>query len=217
MLDDKLFLEPPVENADIVDPLGEIQRLARTLWIEDGKPEEGEYQHYWERAEGLLLSGRGDSESSDKKERPSTKSGSSAGPVGNKEADAITESIPQLLRSVFGRLLSEHEGICLYHLLSMNNIEFRSGKRAGRFNEQESAELLSLAAEAPGGDKNAAGSDLSTEEKQAKWQALLDKIQQEDSALSFADRNTIQRLAARLKEDERVKAIVFADEPQQLS
>ena len=60
-LDESSFLKEnlPVKAIGIVDPLGEIRRTAKQLWIDDGKPADGDVLDYWKRAEDLLLSGTG--------------------------------------------------------------------------------------------------------------------------------------------------------------
>lgn len=56
-IDEKSFLKEniPVENVDIVDPLGEIRTTAKELWLKAGSPSEGDVRRYWEMAEELLM------------------------------------------------------------------------------------------------------------------------------------------------------------------
>lgn len=56
-IDEKSFLKEniPIENVDIIDPLGEIRTTAKELWLNDGAPVEGDIKIYWERAEELLM------------------------------------------------------------------------------------------------------------------------------------------------------------------
>lgn len=47
----------PVENLDIVDPLGEIRGCALELWQKEGCPEDADILLYWKRAEAQMLGG----------------------------------------------------------------------------------------------------------------------------------------------------------------
>ena len=60
MINDATFNKDklPIKNIDIIDPLGEIRRCAKEMWINDGKPKDGDWRYYWSQAEELLLSGR---------------------------------------------------------------------------------------------------------------------------------------------------------------
>ena len=59
-IEEKSFLKEniPIENVNIIDPLGEIRTTAKELWLNDGSPSEGEILVYWEKAEKLLMGGR---------------------------------------------------------------------------------------------------------------------------------------------------------------
>lgn len=56
-IDEKSFIKEnmPIENIDIIDPLGEIRTTARELWVRDGSPENADILSYWEKAEELLI------------------------------------------------------------------------------------------------------------------------------------------------------------------
>lgn len=56
-IEEKSFLKEniPIENVDIIDPLGEIRSTAKELWLKDGAPGDADIKVYWEKAEELLL------------------------------------------------------------------------------------------------------------------------------------------------------------------
>lgn len=56
-LEEKNFLKEniPIENVDILDPLGEIRTTAKELWLKDGSPGEADIMLYWNKAEELLI------------------------------------------------------------------------------------------------------------------------------------------------------------------
>lgn len=56
-VDEKSFIKEniPVENIDIIDPLGEIRTTAKELWLKDGSPSDCDVKVYWEKAEELLM------------------------------------------------------------------------------------------------------------------------------------------------------------------
>ncbi len=229
----KLSGAPAPDLRRVVDPLGEIEALAKQLHGESqAAPEQpaGEgferWEEFWVEAERRLTAGKSEGVPSDR-----TRS-AKVDTVPERLRDLAQQSdnlILSLLAGSLPKYLSSHESICLGYVLQTNCFEFKGGSgpvesRLGPFSIPAAAELLTELSDEYDPDflracgieeaSKVSGSDervwtLPREKRVEYWSERLRDIQEKDEPLNYAFQNTIVRLRDKLCEDPRIELLVF--------
>lgn len=178
------------------DPLGEIERLAKTLWKGGGPTEGTSWTDFIADAEKQLLSGLSGPKRDNRAKITSGKT--------NAMRPARRPRFPRIA-SLFHleEGLDFHESYCFAKLLTWN--EFRAAPEGdfGTCDEEEIAELLAilsneyeesfLLSEGMGSlDK------ISQERLHLYWMEKLSQWRSEDKPLGYSDRNTLERIKTKL-------------------
>lgn len=183
-------------NLTVTDPLGEIERLAKTLWKGRGQPAGTSWTDFIADAEKQLLSGL-------------------SGPRRISQAKAIrgkANAMQAPSRPRFPRIaallhleegLNLHESYCFAKLLTWN--EFRRGpeQEFHSCSDEEIVELLSLLAteyEESFLRSEGMGSlgEIPPEKLHRYWTKKLLDWRSLDEPLGYSDRNTLERIKAML-------------------
>ncbi|MCC6954159.1 MAG: hypothetical protein IT290_08580 [Deltaproteobacteria bacterium] len=195
---------------EVRDPLGEIRRRAEELWADAGRPTGRSWEDFVPSAEEDLLAGGPGGVPSGRARR-----GFQRREVSDEVAFVRAYGENALVRAIADALtdlLDEHEAFSLAHLLRHNAVELAE-TNVLCFPDQESIALAlaALAGEYPLSwlkDIGVASRDAATREQ--KLQYWNDRIREWNSAsvaLTFADRNTIQRLHAQLSQCDSFKSV----------
>lgn len=170
------------------DPLGETRRYAKQLWLADGSPDSGNWEHYWQEAQkrfsvapGLSLELQAQS--------PQEAEIKSAPPA----------NLPPLAATIAATVklpLAEHDGYCLAVLLRDCTFNLAAGIALGPFSMKETADLLT------------------TLQPHIDWQAQVGPLFESDQTLTNHDRLTIARLRQTLLQGGSVEGIVPVRQPK---
>lgn len=222
MTDQNESSAPPKDTLNIVDPLGEIRRRARQLWKEDGSPTSKTWENYWEQAEQEVL-GRTcfSSEAPSARKKAKVESAKPLPPHLQTLIDISEDRLCTVLASSLGRHLIEHEAVCLAHVLKTCRIRYTDNSEESQADNQRIASLLAQLVKEYDADfvkanKAADPWGVPLEKRNAYWSEKVQDLFFKDEPLTYADRNTINRLKDEIAANEQVSEIFFEAAPIEL-
>lgn len=201
------------ENLRQIDPIGEIQRYARQLWQEAGRPPDKSWQDFWGTAEAALLSGKSNPTASQRVR--ATRPAEQPSPMMQALIDQEDRPLLSVLAAALREELTEHETSCLGLVLSSHRIFLKDGSKFDPIsNTDELANLLvEVAGEYDSSFIQAEGggqwTTIPRSKRVAYWATRLAKAVVEDRALNNAERNTIGRLVQAIASEPRVKEVSY--------
>ena len=205
----------PERNYERLDPLGEIRRYAKQMWVEAGKPDDKDPLDYFDEAEQLLVGGRSSSAPSGRIRHLAKGEGVNEQLSGyvqglieqseNKVLSVVAESLR--------RELSAHDAVCLATILKVNELQLKDGSSIGPLKEvQISGILAALTNEYDHFFLEQMGTSdfhsISIGQRLAYWQQRLEDLQKVDKPLSFHDLNTISRLEGEMISHGRIAKLI---------
>lgn len=200
------------DNIEQIDPLGEIRSYARKLWIEDGAKDNKNWKNYWKKAERMLVGGVSDFQSTKPENVCKTRD------ILSSDIRALIKQedneLLSVLASAFKALLNDHECKCLANILMTHSFLLYDLNTVEPLDICEVSEVLSkLAWEYDQKfleQRNCASAMNTSEEVRAEyWKQKLRVQITTDKPLTFADRNTIQRLINAVADEVKVLEITF--------
>jgi hypothetical protein len=212
---------PPIARRKIVDPLGEIEALAKKMCAEAEGGDIAHWEKYWSAAEGHMVAGK--SSGIDSGRKKVGKAESDVAPefsgflrAGQSQQAGQARLLPLLARAM-QRPLNDHEACCLGYVLQHNVFTFVDGEALPPQSiEQCSSLLADLAGEY---DKDFIQSQgtanislISREQKQRYWTRRLAGIREQDSPLTYAHQNTIMRVRDSIAGSPEIKSLEFRAE-----
>lgn len=220
-----------IPNIDIIDPIGEIRTRAKELWAEAGKPEGTFWTNYFSKAEDDMLAQHGDPSQpqvSQKNHAPP----SASDPESVSDSEPVSEEITRIIETSNNRLVSvlaealkikllEHECFCLSKILTTYRIMYTDNETVGPCSVREIAVVFAdLASEYQAKFLEQTGvqdeTALSFEDRVSYWEQKLNTFASKDEALTYSDRNTIDRLLDRLRKSNQIADLMFQDIPFEL-
>ncbi len=185
----------------IIDPLGEIEARAKELWVNAGSPGDKTWRDFFSQAEADIL-GEPGAVSTARKERATADDQSLSSDFVTLAKDK--NSLLAFLATTLKKLLNDHESLCLGYILANNCLRFPSRDIAtlaeiGPVSIENIADLLAYLS----GDyetdflKKENIEDyhfISHTKRSDYWRNKLLHMLKEDQALTYTDRNTINRI-----------------------
>ncbi len=203
-------------NLQAVDPLGDIRNYAIELWNDAGSPEEKTWEDFWHIAEETVL-GKGRDQAASKTTKKNQEQPQRRIPDALQELlESTKEPLVRVLVSSLKRTLSDHECLCLDHILSNHCIVLEDSTQIEIAELSERSNLLALlAGEYDSSFIEQANSDnilaIPDEAKSKYWLDRLEEVTRKDEPLHFHDRNTIQRLLDEIASNDSVKTLRFIE------
>ncbi|MFN8392348.1 MAG: hypothetical protein U0136_18790 [Bdellovibrionota bacterium] len=193
----------------VKDPLGVIEKCARELFEDRGRPEGKQWTDFVPEAEQLLLAGR--TEAPPTQERPHISAIENLPPRIWALRDQDTDPFAAAVASSVGALLSEHESFCMGVFLHSNEFQLSNGGFRTCSTAQIAALLSELAGEYEAGFIQGFASGeidaIPVERRREYWEKKLKAWIAEDRPLNYADRNTIDRICNALRAQPGVTGI----------
>lgn len=207
---------PTPEMMKIVDPLGEIRRLAETLWNDAGKPAGTTWEDYWTAAEKLLNAGYGADPKERRSRMPTLHEQQLSSLVRELRAQSGDELL-SILAAAFDGLLDEHEAGALGRILQDHSITLKDDSKDRLIDSvscERAADILShlaweydldfISREGAGRFEN-----IPLEKRKAYWTEKLKRNAEQDEPLTFADLTTIRRLVSRIEAEPRIRKLTY--------
>lgn len=193
---------PSPEARKLVDPLGEIEHLARELHQREAAQgalgANVTWESFWGAAEAQLTAGRSSGVSTERT-RPTVAAESLSAQFAALLTPECDDTDAIFLRAL-GTPLSHHEALCLGHLLCHTTCERAAGGTFGPCSVEDAGRILALVAGEydeqymrthgrP--DPQSVSRDL----RAAYWTEHLEAMLDADEPLTHADQNTIRRIS----------------------
>lgn len=206
---EKNFNEERDRRLGVIDPLGVIENLAKSLWKDHGEISGTTWRDHFADAEQLLLAGRSGPAPTqpDPPEKTMDLLPTPIWALRDQDDDPIARAIA---RSI-DRLLTAHESYCLGYLLIFNEFNVRATPELIAFSEERVAHILAMLSAEYDDDfiKREGGllSSVSPEARTRYWTQKLIQWREADEALTYSDRNTIDRFTEALRVQPEVENI----------
>lgn len=188
---------PEVEHRHMLDPLGEIERLAKTLCQEDPAHRFERWEDYWAEAEARLVSRLGSYAKGPRVHQEGR--WNQLSPEFAELSHFTTPRLLPVLARALIRPLNDHEACCLGYILRTSEVCWSDDTRDMPLAVEKISELLPrLCFDYPPEFYDQAGEKqialVPTDLKANYWAARLQNIAREDEPLNYSDQNTILRL-----------------------